>query len=112
MLQIDLQPLTAYQQGVVLDNQRYVIQYVWNQLNDFWTMSFIDSNGNLILSLKLVQFLDLTSQYRAYPTIPPGVFTIYDQTGSHESIDYNAWMSGDIVMLYIPYADAVAQGLR
>jgi len=89
---------------IELEGLLYKLDFIYNTINDFWSMSIFDENDNLILAgIKLVANYPLISQYNKLK----GDF-ICQISDLKASVGRNSFLSGEAVLLYLTEAEIEA----
>jgi len=87
MIQIPTLDFPAYTETLILDEQSFLLQFVWNTRLEAWQLSILDVEENpILMGLKLVLNWAHFPQYRAL-NIPPGeLFVIDPDPNNHDKI--------------------------
>ena len=101
MIVIPFQDFAFFTEEVVIDGTPYVLEFKWNGRHEYWSMSFLDIDGNeILMGKKLVMGAELISQYpdRGLPT---GEMYVATESGELIRPDRNSFVNGDCLLVYI-----------
>lgn len=78
MVNIPFIQFPAYTEQLILDDESFIFQFIWNTRGEFWTLSILDPDLTPILTgLKLVLNFEHFAPYK-HLAIPPGELYVFD----------------------------------
>jgi hypothetical protein len=106
MLKINFIDYPSYTNEVILDNKSYIFKFVWNTRGEFWTLSILDTDKNIILSgVKFVLNYSLLSDYY-HLDIPKGSLYVIDLTDNNNKIAFEDFNNErQLSLIYATEAD-------
>lgn len=62
----------AFEETVLLDGVNFTLQFSWNNQRNFWTLTLLNSSGDVLVIKKIVADTPLLARYIAMDGFPTG----------------------------------------
>jgi len=102
---IPLKDNANYKFSIQLDSKTYILQFLYNTVNTYWTFSISDENETLLLSnIKIVKNFPLTDKYKI-EGLPAGDFMCASTT---DRITRDSFKNKEATLIYMTEAEIEA----